>query len=81
MMDILKSLTFEQIQAAVILIIAALASVVTIAEIVVRLTPTTSDDGAVKRIGERIDKMLDLLGVPNKRKQDDPPVPSEDKKE
>jgi hypothetical protein len=36
-----------------------------LAEIITRLTPTTSDDGFVKRLGILIDKLLTLAKVPN----------------
>jgi hypothetical protein len=51
-----------------VLFFSALAGLVMIAEIVVRFTPTEKDDGAVKRIGDRLDKVLDLLKVPNRKK-------------
>ena len=41
---------------------------VALAEAIVRLTPTKSDDGAVERIGAVIRKICDLLKVPNNTK-------------
>jgi hypothetical protein len=46
----------------------ALLSLVSLAEIVVRITPTKSDDGAVQRVGALIKKALDLLKLPNVKK-------------
>lgn len=42
---------------------------VALAEAIVRLTPTTVDDGAVHRIGAYIDKLLDLLHIPSIKKK------------
>ena len=39
-----------------------------LAELATRLTKTKTDDGFVKRIGSAVDKLSDLLGLPNKRK-------------
>jgi len=39
------------------------------AELITRLTPTKTDDGAVKRIGIQLDKLLTFLKVPNLRRQ------------
>lgn len=39
------------------------------AEIIVRLTPTATDDGAVERVGKAIKNILDKLGLPNKLKE------------
>lgn len=72
MIETLKSLSIDQIQTIVIMVVAGLASIISIAEVVTRLTPTKDDDGAVTRVGERIDKLLDLLRVPNKVKPPDP---------
>lgn len=51
----------EMIQALTLMVVAA--------EIVTRITPTKTDDGFVKRIGVLLDKVLNLLGVPNLRRQ------------
>jgi acetolactate synthase small subunit len=40
-----------------------------VAEIVVRLTPTVADDGAVERAGHIIKKILDWVGFPNNKKE------------
>lgn len=45
-----------------------LAALVGVAELVVRLTPTQKDDGAVQRIGSIVKKVLDFLKVPNNLK-------------
>lgn len=39
-----------------------------VAELITRLTPTKKDDGFIERIGSSIRKGLDLLQVPNKKK-------------
>lgn len=69
----------EQLQALALIALVAFAGLISVAEIVVRFTPTKSDDGAVKRIGDRIDKLLDLLKVPNRKAE--PPAPKADKSE
>lgn len=40
-----------------------------IAELIVRLTPTEKDNGAVERVGAVIRKILDFLKVPNNIKK------------
>lgn len=45
-----------------------LISLIAIAEFVVRLTPTKTDDGAVERIGGLITSLLDSLNIPNRKK-------------
>lgn len=40
---------------------AILLGAVALAEAIVKLTPTESDDGAVKRIGAIIDKLLSFI--------------------
>lgn len=77
-MDLLKSLTLENVQVLILAALVIITGLVSIAEILVRLTPTKSDDGAVKRIGARIDKLLDLAKVPNNKKSE-PPMPGGDK--
>lgn len=49
-------------------IAVALLSIVGVAEVIVRLTPTEKDDGAVQRVGEVIKKILDFLKLPNVKK-------------
>lgn len=46
-----------------------LLALLVVAELVVRLTPTKSDDGAVERVGAIIRKCLDWLGLPNAKKE------------
>jgi hypothetical protein len=48
---------------------ALLLALVGVAEVVVRLTPTKKDDGAMERIGHVIRKAMDLMKVPNVRKK------------
>lgn len=43
-------------------------SIVSVAEIVVRFTPTTKDDSAVERIGSIIRKIMDFFKIPNIKK-------------
>lgn len=47
---------------------ALILTLLTVAELVVRLTPTKNDDGAVERAGKFIKKALDFLKVPNLKK-------------
>lgn len=67
-------IVMEQIQALVSWFIVngpavagAILGLLTFAETVVRLTPTTKDDTAVERIGTVIRKFFDLLGLPNNK--------------
>lgn len=41
-----------------------------VVEFIVRLTPTEKDNGAVERIGAIIRKVLDVLKVPNAKKDE-----------
>jgi len=50
---------------ALFLVVAGLVGV---AEIIVRLTPTQKDDGAVERIGYYLRKIMDFLKIPNSKK-------------
>lgn len=49
-------------------VLLAVAAVVAAAEVVVRITPTKKDDGAVERIGSIVKKLLDFFKVPNLKK-------------
>jgi len=49
-------------------VLLAVASVVAAAEVVVRITPTKKDDGAVERVGSFVRKVMDFLKVPNVKK-------------
>lgn len=51
-------------------ILISLASLVAFLEVVVRLTPTKKDDGAVERIGSVVKKLMDFFKVPNVKKND-----------
>lgn len=46
----------------------AILGLVAVAEVIVRLTPTQKDDGAVERIGSFIKKVADFLKIPNVKK-------------
>lgn len=48
----------------------ALAMLVLAAEFVVRLTPTKKDDGAVRRFAGYVEKLFDLLKIPNIKRKD-----------
>jgi hypothetical protein len=43
-------------------------AVLTVAELIVRLTPTKEDDGFVERVGKVIRMILDFLRIPNSRR-------------
>lgn len=43
-------------------------ALITVAELVTRITKTEKDDGAVQRVGSVIKKALDILKVPNNTK-------------
>jgi len=45
-----------------------LVAIGAVAEIIVRLTPTKSDDGALERAGHIIKKVMDFLKIPNIKK-------------
>ena len=53
----------NSISTAILLLLGA-------AEIIVRLTPTEKDDGAIERVGAKIRKFFDLIKVPNNKKKD-----------
>jgi hypothetical protein len=64
----------EQIQALVSwfmvngpAVAGAALGLLTVAETVVRLTPTQKDDTAVERVGKVIRRFFDLLGLPNRK--------------
>lgn len=46
-------------------VLGSLATLVLVAEFVVRFTPTKEDDGFVERFGAFVSKVMDLLKVPN----------------
>jgi len=43
-------------------------TLIALAEMVVRLTPTKKDDGAVERVGHIVKKILDFFKLPNIKK-------------
>ena len=45
-----------------------IVGLISVAEVVVRLTPTKKDDGAVERIGYIVRKIMDFLKLPNLKK-------------
>lgn len=49
-------------------IVAVVLGLFSVAEIIVRITPTEKDDGALERVGAFIKKVLDFLKVPNNLK-------------
>ena len=49
-------------------LVAIVLGVLSVAEMIVRLTPTTADDGAVERVGLFIRKAMDMLKIPNIKK-------------
>lgn len=61
----------DKIQDNLVLLLTSLAGLLVVAEAVVRLTPTKKDDGAIKRLGELIDKLLKAIGAPNNIEKDD----------
>lgn len=48
-------------------IAAIILGLIPIAEAIVRMTPTQKDDGAVERLGKRIRRVFDFLGIPKNR--------------
>lgn len=52
------------------ILVSAVLAFLTLAEAIVRLTPTEKDDGAVERLGKRIRQVLDMLDkvFPNLKK-------------
>ena len=50
--------------------VALVLALLTVAELIVRLTPTTKDDGAVERLGKKIHAAIDMAGkvFPNLKK-------------
>jgi hypothetical protein len=49
-------------------VLLTLAALVAFLEAFVRMTPTKSDDGAVHRIGQFVDWLLELAHIPNVNK-------------
>ena len=49
-------------------IIMAIGSIISIGQVIVRLTPTESDDGFVTKLGKAFDGICDFLKIPNNRK-------------
>lgn len=47
-------------------IVAVVLGMISVAEGIVRLTPTKTDDGAVERVGKFIRNLFDILKVPNR---------------
>jgi hypothetical protein len=46
---------------------AIVLAILSVAEMIVRITPTEKDDGAVERVGKVIRKAFDYLGVPKNK--------------
>ena len=51
-------------------LLSALGVILVGLEMLVRLTPTKKDDGAVARVAKLYGKLLDLLKVPNVKRKD-----------
>jgi len=49
-------------------IVAIVIGMISVAEAIVRLTPTKADDGAVERVGKFVRNIFDILKVPNRAK-------------
>lgn len=49
-------------------IFLVLSGLIGVAEVVVRITPTQKDDGAVERIGGFLRKAMDFFKIPNVKK-------------
>jgi len=64
-------LTIEWLKSNYSEVLQIITLIVVIGEMVARLTPTKTDDGFIHRIGGRLDRILDLLRVPNLRKKID----------
>jgi len=46
---------------------AIVLTILSVAEMIVRMTPTQKDDGAVERVGKFIRKAFDYLGIPKNK--------------
>lgn len=51
------------------LIAEGILALLSVMAVVVRLTPTKKDDGLFHYLDEKINKVLDALGLPNNKKQ------------
>jgi hypothetical protein len=71
MIEILKSLTMEEIQSIFVALLVSVGALVSFLELVVRFTPTKKDDGFIKRVGAKVDYLMDLLKVPNRKIKDE----------
>lgn len=57
-------------------ILMAMASILTTAQLITRLTPTKEDDAFVARLSNILDKVFDFLKVPNVRRGSGSMMPS-----
>lgn len=51
------------------MIVGAGTALMTLLQFIVRLTPTEKDDGFVERLGLFLSKAMDVLNIPNVKKQ------------
>lgn len=74
MQGILEAYNWLQTNGAVL--VAIIMGALSVAEMIVRLTPTQKDDGAVERVGKFIRNAFDFMKVPNKKVEggEHPPV-------
>ena len=71
MLEALKQLSIEDIKMLSASFLGLVAGLVSIAELVCRFTKTKKHVGVLTRIGTRIDRLLDLMKVPNRVKDDE----------
>lgn len=62
-------ITLTWIQENFLNVVQILTLLVVAGELITRLTPTKRDDGFVRRIGMGMDRLLNMLRVPNLRRQ------------
>lgn len=55
------------IQANKVAVGGILTGIYGVAEVVVRLTPTTKDDTILERVGQYVGKLMDVIGIPNNK--------------
>lgn len=64
MMQIVQWLNANYLELGIIV-----ATLLSAAEMIVRLTPTKADDGALERVGKVLRQVLDFLKIPNLKKK------------
>jgi len=68
MLDFFREL-YVYLKGNIVALTFIVTTLFTLAEAIVRLTPTEKDDGAVERVGKVLRKIADFLKIPNVKKK------------